>query len=40
MLLADRDAPPPLMTDTGPPGEIICHESLGGLLKHYQGKAA
>ena len=40
VLLADRDAPPPLMTDTGPSGEIICHESLGGLLKHYQRKAA
>jgi len=38
--LAERDCPAPLMTDTGPPGEIVCHESLGGLPKYYRRKAA
>ena len=40
VLLDDRDRPPPPMTDTAPPGEIVRYESLGGLLKHYQRKAA
>jgi putative transposase len=40
VLLNELDAPPPHLTDTGPPGEIVCYESLGGLLKHYTRKAA
>jgi putative transposase len=38
--LEERDRPTPPMSDTGPPGEIVCYESLGGLLKHYRRKAA
>ena len=40
VLLEERDCLPPLMTETGPSGEIVRYESLGGLLKHYQRKAA
>jgi hypothetical protein len=40
VLLDEQERPPPRLTDTGPPGEIVCYESLGGLLKHYQRKAA
>jgi putative transposase len=34
------DGPPAPITDTGPSGEIVCYESLGGLLRYYQRKAA
>ena len=38
--LEERDRPSPLMLNTAPNGEIVCHESLGGLLKDYRRKAA
>ena len=39
--LEERTAGPPApMKDTAPSGEIVCYESLGGLLRYYQRKAA
>jgi putative transposase len=38
--LEDRDKTPPELSDRVPLGKITCHESLGGLLKHYERKAA
>jgi putative transposase len=32
VLLAERECPVPPTTDAGPPGEIVCHDLLGGLL--------
>jgi putative transposase len=40
VLLAERGMPSPELSDVVPLGEIVCHESLGGLLKHYERKAA
>jgi hypothetical protein len=39
VLLAQRDLPD-VHVDEAIPGEMVCHESLGGLLKHYERKAA
>jgi hypothetical protein len=33
------DKPPEAVACLGP-GEAVCHERLGGLLKHYQRRAA
>jgi putative transposase len=38
--LEDRDKTLPELSDRVPLGKITCHESLGGLLKHYERKAA
>jgi putative transposase len=38
--LEDRDKVPPDLSDAVPLGKITCHEYLGGLLKHYERKAA
>jgi putative transposase len=40
VLLDDRDKAPPELSDVVPLGNVTCHESLGGLLKHYERKAA
>ena len=40
ILLKDRDTSPPEELWDAVPGEIVCHESLAGLLKHYEYKAA
>jgi hypothetical protein len=40
LLLDDREKAPPELSDIVPPSEIVRHESLGGLLKHYERKAA
>ena len=40
-LLDERDKPPPDdFSDSIPSGDIVCHDSLGGLLKHYERKAS
>jgi hypothetical protein len=33
------DKPPDAVACLGP-GDVVCHERLGGLLKHYQRRAA
>jgi putative transposase len=38
--LEERNLPPPELSEVVPLGEIICHESLDGLLRHYERKAA
>ena len=39
VLLDQRDlADDPI--ETAIPGELVCHESLGGLFRHYERKAA
>jgi putative transposase len=38
--LDERDKTPPKLSDTIPLGEIVRNEMLGGLLKHYERKAA
>jgi hypothetical protein len=38
--LDERDKAPSELSDTVPLGEIVRHEMLGGLLKHYERKAA
>jgi hypothetical protein len=38
VLLDERDKAAPDLSDTVPLGKITCHESLGGLLKHYERK--
>jgi hypothetical protein len=38
--LPDRDRTPPELSDRVPLGKITCQESLGGLLKYYERKAA
>lgn len=40
VLLNERDKASPELLDVVPLGKIICQESLGGLLKHYEYKAA
>jgi putative transposase len=40
VLLDERDKTPPDLSDTVPLGKITCHESLGGLLMHFERKAA
>ena len=40
VLLDERKKPPTGLSDIVPLGKITCHESLGGLLKHYERKAA
>jgi hypothetical protein len=40
VLLDERDKAPPELLDTVPLGEIVRHDMLGGLLKHYERKAA
>jgi putative transposase len=34
------DLPPPMPIERFDTDDIVCHESLGGLLKHYKRKAA
>jgi putative transposase len=34
------ELPPKESTDAFRPEEIVCHETLGGLLKHYERRAA
>ena len=36
----DTDLPPPALIESFSLDDIICHESLGGLLKHYERRAA
>ncbi len=38
--LDERDRPPPDLMETVPLGKIVRHEMLGGLLKHFERKAA
>jgi putative transposase len=38
--LEERNLPPPELSEVVPLGEITCHESLGGLLRHYERIAA
>jgi putative transposase len=40
VILAEHYQPPPDLSDAVPLGKITRHESLGGLLKHYERKAA
>ena len=40
VLLDERGKSPPESTDVVPLESVVCHESLGGLLKHYERKAA
>jgi putative transposase len=40
VLLADCGKSPPELSDIVPLGTVTCCESLGGLLKHYERKAA
>jgi putative transposase len=40
VLIENRDKTPPELSDTVPLGTITCRESLGGLLKHYERRAA
>jgi hypothetical protein len=39
-VLLGGTGPPPDPGDTISLDEILCHERLGGLLKHYERKAA
>ena len=36
----DADLPPPVSINHFSLEDVVCHESLGGLLKHYQRRAA
>jgi putative transposase len=36
----DADLPPPMSIDEFRLDEVVCYESLGGLLKHYERRAA
>jgi putative transposase len=38
--LAERNLLPPELSEVVPLGEIVCHKSLGGLLRHYERIAA
>jgi hypothetical protein len=38
-LVLGADAPPPDVGLLGP-GDVVCHEQLGGVLKTYQRRAA
>jgi putative transposase len=40
VLLDEHDKSPPELSDVVPLGNVTCHESLGGLLKHYERKVA
>jgi putative transposase len=39
-VLIESDLPPPEPIDTFRLEKVVCHESLGGLLKHYERRAA